>query len=159
MFGKKVNTIVDKCFITNIIKLCLALCRTSARRQIMTFGEYLHMKRIEAKITIRSFASMVGISPSFLCDLESGSRAFPENSKKVPDLLEKMIKTLQLSENDSEIFKNYAKESMLLGNRVPTEISEYLKSVPEAQQALRLANEKSVKKEEWEKFIKILKEK
>jgi len=125
----------------------------------MTFGEFLNLKRIEAKITIRKFASDVGISPSFLCDLENGNRAFPAKSKKTPDLLEKMIITLKLDENDTKLFKDYAEESMLLGNRVPNEISEYLQRVPEAQQALRLAKEKSITKEEWERFVEMLKEK
>lgn len=125
----------------------------------MTFGEFLNLKRIEAKITIRKFASDVGISPSFLCDLENGNRAFPAKSKKTPDLLEKMITNLRLNENDTKLFKDYAEESMLLGNRVPNEISEYLQRVPEAQQALRLAKEKSITKEEWEKFVEMLKEK
>lgn len=124
----------------------------------MTFGEFLSMKRIEAKITIRSFANAVGISPSFLCDLENGSRAFPAKSKKTPDLLERMVATLNLNDNDAKLFKDYAEQSMLSGNRIPSEISNYLQRVPEAQQALRLAKDKSVTKEDWEKIIQILKE-
>ncbi|MCQ3035128.1 MAG: helix-turn-helix domain-containing protein [Bacilli bacterium] len=116
------------------------------------------MKRIEAKITIRSFANAVGISPSFLCDLENGSRAFPAKSKKTPDLLERMVATLNLNDNDAKLFKDYAEQSMLSGNRIPSEISNYLQRVPEAQQALRLAKDKSVTKEDWEKIIQILKE-
>jgi transcriptional regulator with XRE-family HTH domain len=125
----------------------------------MTFGEFLNSKRTEAKITIRRFAELVGISPSFLCDLENSSRPFPAKSRKTPDLLEKMINALNLNEDDAILFKQYAEQSLLLGNRIPNEISEYLKRVPEAQQALRLANEKSLNNEEWEELLKIIKEK
>lgn len=147
---------------TNNVRCIIKIVQQNAEQkggQKMTFGEFLNMKRIEAKITIRKFASEVGISPSFLCDLENGNRAFPAKSKKTPDLLEKMIFALNLNENDSKLFKDYAEESMLLGNRLPNEISDYLQRVPEAQQALRLANEKSITNEEWEKFIQILREK
>lgn len=141
-----------------IIEVCSAICRTRNGDLNMTFGEFLNMKRTEAKITIRSFANAVGISPSFLCDLENGSRAFPAKSKKTPDLLERMVATLNLNDNDAKLFKDYAEQSMLSGNRIPSEISNYLQRVPEAQQALRLAKDKSVTKEDWEKIIQILKE-
>ncbi len=124
----------------------------------MRFGEFLNEKRVGKRITVRSFAAMVGISPSFLCDLESGTRAFPARSKKSPDLLEKMVSALSLDDAEAKEFKDLAEESMLSGNRVPAEISEYLQKVPEAQQALRLAKEKSVSKEEWEEFVRMLKE-
>lgn len=124
----------------------------------MRFGEFLNEKRVGKRITVRSFAAMVGISPSFLCDLESGTRAFPARSKKSPDLLEKMVSALSLDDAEAKEFKDLAEESMLSGNRVSAEISEYLQKVPEAQQALRLAKEKSVSKEEWEEFVRMLKE-
>ena len=93
----------------------------------MTFGEFLLLKRTDQRITIRQFASNIGISPSFLCDLESGNRAFPANSRKYPDLLEKIISALSLDEKEATLMRNLAKESMLIGDRVPPEISDYLK--------------------------------
>ncbi len=125
----------------------------------MDFGKFLNQKRAAAKITVRGFAQKVGISPSFLCDLESGNRAFPAKSKKNPDLMDKMIEALGLNEEDTKRFKEYAEESMLMGNRLPDEISEYLRNVPEAQQALRVASEKSITGEEWEQLVRTLKDK
>lgn len=124
----------------------------------MDFSNYLSKKRIESHITIRKFAAMIGISPSFLCDLENGARAFPAKSKS-PDLLEKMITALGLDEASADYFRLLADQSMLRGDKVPTEISDYLKRVPEAAVALRKANEKNVTKEQWDEFIKILEEK
>ena len=124
----------------------------------MEFSEYLSQKRIEKHIPIRKFAEMIGISPSFLCDLESGHRAFPAKSK-FPDLLEKMIAALELNEEEAEVFRSLVEQSMLKGDKVSPEISAYLKRVPEAAVALRKANENNVSKEQWEAIIKILEEK
>lgn len=125
----------------------------------MTFGQFLALKRMEKRISVRKFATLIHISPSFLCDLESEHRAFPANSRKFPNLLDEIISALALNDEDSELIRNLAKESMLIGNRVPSEISDYLKKVPEAQQALRIASEKGVCKEDWENFVKLLESK
>ena len=124
----------------------------------MEFSNYLSQTRTEKHIPIRKFAALIGISPSFLCDLESGARGFPAKSK-FPDLLENMIAALELSKKDAEYFRLLAEQSMLKGDKVSPEISAYLKRVPEAAVALRKANENNVSKEQWEKIIKILEEK
>ena len=124
----------------------------------MEFSNYLLQKRTEKHIPIRKFAALIGISPSFLCDLESGARGFPAKSK-FPDLLENMIAALELSNEDAEYFRLLAEQSMLKGDKVSPEISAYLKRVPEAAVALRKANENNVSKEQWEKITKILEEK
>ena len=123
----------------------------------MKFGKYLSLKRSERKLTIRKLASMIGISPAFLCDLESGDRAFPANSKKYPDLLEKMISELNLNEEDKKIFIQLANESMLEKDKVSSEVKDYLLNVPRAQEALRIAAASNATDEDWEAFIKSLK--
>lgn len=124
----------------------------------MEFSTYLSQKRREKQIPIRKFAAEIGISASFLCDLESGVRAFPSRSK-FPNLLEKIITALELNENDKELFRSLVEQSMLKGDKVSQEISAYLKRVPEAAVALRKANENDVSREQWEEIIKILEEK
>lgn len=124
----------------------------------MEFSNYLSQKRTEKRIPIRKFALLIGISPSFLCDLENGTRAFPAKSK-FPDLLERMIGSLELNERDAEQFRSLAEQSMLRGDKVSPEISAYLKRVPEAAVALRKANENNISREQWEEIIKILEEK
>lgn len=122
----------------------------------MTFGDFLSTKRVERKITVRGFALLIGISPSFLCDLESGNRAFPAKSRKYPDLFERISSTLKLTEEERKTLKDLSEESMLLGDRIPSEISEYLQRVPQAQQVLRLAKERDISKEKWEEIRKML---
>ena len=124
----------------------------------MTFGGYLTQKRKEKGMTIRYFAKEIGISPSFLCDLETDDRAFPSNSKKCPDLFNNIVKTLKLNDDEKNELRKLADESMLAGDKISAEISEYLKRVPEASVALRKANENNVSKEKWDEIMKILEE-
>ena len=124
----------------------------------MNFKEYLSLKRQEKQLTIRKFATLIGISPAFLCDLESGSRSFPANSKKYPDLLERIIKVLELDDNEREIMIQLAHESMLEKDKISAEVKEYLQGTPRAQEALRKAAECGATDEAWEAFIKSLKE-
>ena len=74
----------------------------------MEFSNYLSQKRTEKHIPIRKFAATIGISPSFLCDLESGARAFPVKSK-FPELLENMIAAI--NEKYGSVL-NYLKEAI-----------------------------------------------
>ena len=124
--------------------------------QKMEFKEFLTLKRKEKQLTLRKFALLIGISPAFLCDLESGNRSFPANSKKYPDLLEKMIAALELDTNEKELFISLASKSMLEKDKVPQEVKTYLQNVPLAQQALRKATEVGATSEQWEEFIKTL---
>lgn len=124
----------------------------------MNFKEYLSLKRQEKQLTIRKFATLIGISPAFLCDLESGSRSFPANSKKYPDLLERIINVLELDDNEREIMIQLAHESMLEKDKISAEVKEYLQGTPRAQEALRKAAECGATDEAWEAFIKALKE-
>ena len=125
----------------------------------MKFKDYLTLKRKERKMTIRKFASIIGISPAFLCDLESGSRSFPANSKKYPDLLGKIINGLELDDKEKEIMIRLAHESMLEKDKISPEVKKYLQGVPRAQEALRKAAECGATDEEWETFIKSLEKK
>ncbi len=125
----------------------------------MEFKEYLTLKRKEKNLTLRKFALLIGISPAFLCDLESGNRSFPANSKKYPDLLNKMISALELDDNDKQLLISLASKSMLEKDKVPHEVKTYLQNVPLAQQALRKAAEVNATNEEWEEFIRFLEEK
>lgn len=120
----------------------------------MTFKEFLSIKRKEKKLTIRKFAGMIGISPAFLCDLESGNRSFPANSKKYPNLLNKIVEKLELSDTDAALMSKLADESMLEKDKVSFQVKTYLLNVPMAQQALRKAQEIGVTNEEWEAFIR-----
>jgi len=67
-----------------------------------------------------------------------------------------IISSLDLTSEDSIMLRRLAEESMLNGDRLSPEISVYLQNVPEAQQALRIAKENGISKEEWNAFIKLI---
>lgn len=121
----------------------------------MEFGEFLNNKRREKRFTVRNFAELVDISPSFLCDLENGDRPFPSQSKKA-NLLNKMCEVLELNEESTIEFKKLADQSALKRNKLPNEMSAYLLNNPLAQQALRKATDKKTSDKTWAKVIKIL---
>ena len=122
----------------------------------MEFKEFISNKRKEKGLTLRKFATLIGISPAFLCDLESGNRSFPANSKKYPDLLVNISNVLELNEKDHNTLIDLASKSMLEKDKVPVEVKEYLQNVPMAQQALRIASEAGATNEQWEEFIKAI---
>ncbi len=125
----------------------------------MNFNEFLLLKRKEKGLTIRGLANLVGISPAFLCDLESGNRAFPANSKKYPNLLAMLIINLDLNEEESKLIKKLADESMLSKDKIALDLKNYLQNVPLAQQALRKAQENNITNEDWANFIKMIERK
>lgn len=124
----------------------------------MKFKDYLSTKRKERGITVRAFAAMVKISPSFLCDLESGNRQFPSNSKVNPNLLNDIIASLNLVGEDAAMMERLANESMLEVDKVSAEVSNYLKTVPQASAALRIAKDKNITQEKWDEIVRILEE-
>lgn len=122
------------------------------------FGSFLQQKRKEKHLTVRSFADSVGISPSFLCDLESGARSFPSKSKK-PDLEARMIDVLGLVGEDADNFHALGQDSMLGKNRMSPDMAVYLQNAPKAQEALRKAKEVNASDEDWARFLKSLEKK
>jgi transcriptional regulator with XRE-family HTH domain len=126
--------------------------RTRKNTMENKFGETLKGYRLSKGFTVRGFSKAVGISPTFLCDLESGARSFPGKSK-FPNLCEDMIRALNLSKEEAEEFSSLASNSMLQSNRISPEMSEYLKSAPMAQQALRKARDNNWTDKDWADFM------
>ncbi len=122
----------------------------------MKFSEFLTLKRKEKRIPIRKFAEQINISPSFLCDLERGTRNFPLNSKKNPNLFNDMVKALSLNEKDKLEMSNLIEESQISNQTLSQELSAYLLSTPSAQQALRKAKDKNTSNETWKKIISVI---
>jgi len=50
------------------------------------FGEFLAKARRAKKITLRKLGQLVGLSPSFLSELEKGRRFPPKDEEKIRDL-------------------------------------------------------------------------
>ena len=124
----------------------------------MKLGEFLSSKRKEKGMTVREFAKKIEISPSFLCDLESGYRSFPSENK-IEGLFQRIVCALEMSDEDSSLFEKMIDESMFENGKMPHEIAVYLQAVPEAQVALRKAKNNEVGNDVWEAFSKALEKK
>lgn len=159
---KKINSqlceqsaFILKCFYYNEVVRMWANS-VSKRRKSMKFGEYLEGKRKERAIPLRTFAQKIRISPSFLCDLESGYRTFPSD-EKCEGLMGRIIKELTLNDEEAETLRKLADESMFSKGKVPSEIIHYLQSVPAAQMALRKAKESNASDETWQAIVEDMK--
>ncbi|MGL4873463.1 MAG: helix-turn-helix domain-containing protein [Clostridium sp.] len=105
----------------------------------MKFGEYIKEKRLEKGISLREFASRVGISPSYLSDIEKGRRNAPNDEK-----LKKIEKELFVIQKDIDQFYDLAGISK---NYVATDLSEYIMENKEVRYFLR--NTKDDDKDEF----------
>ncbi|GHT40548.1 hypothetical protein AGMMS49921_02130 [Endomicrobiia bacterium] len=84
----------------------------------ITFGKHLKELRAKKSFTLRGFATMIGMAPSYLSDIEQGKRNAPTK-----DYLDKMIKELNQEDLDVNTFYDLAKE----GKAVP--IAEDVKKI------------------------------
>ena len=48
---------------------------------MLKFGEYIKSKRLEKGISLRELASKVGITPTYMSDIEKGRRNAPNKEK------------------------------------------------------------------------------
>lgn len=55
-------------------------------REMSFFGEKLKNARIKKRITFRKLSELVGLSPSFLSELEKGIRQPPKEEEKIKNL-------------------------------------------------------------------------
>lgn len=121
------------------------------------FGEILSQRRKEKKVNLRKLAEAVGISPSYLSDLENGKRLPPSgDNEKYKDLLNEIIDYLELTNDQKEELLIAADEELINKGYVTNEMSAYLNNNQAAVVALRKATTKNVEEEKWKKIIRIL---
>lgn len=99
----------------------------------MNFGEYIKLKRIEKGISLRQFASKIGISPSYMSDIEKGRRYAPDKEK-----LEQIQKVLFVRDEEIQKFYDLAGLSR---NEVPQDLPEYIINNNEIKVLLRKTKE------------------
>jgi transcriptional regulator with XRE-family HTH domain len=86
-------------------------------RKARTFGQVLRERRIEKGLTLRKFADMVGISPTYLSQVEQDN-VDPPTAERV----KKMAELLDAS----------ADEWIALAGRVPEDLPEIIQKHPTA---------------------------
>lgn len=111
-----------------------------------TFGKTVRRLRLDnTDYSLREFARLLGVSASYLSDIEKDRRTPPSEDR--------IIKMAELLKADSN-------ELLALAEKMPPEFYEtftksdvYTKKVPEF---LRRASEQNLSEEQWDKLIKEL---
>lgn len=107
------------------------------------FGVYLRERRLELGMSLRYFSGLLGLTPAYISDIESGNRLAPIKS------LEKIIDILKIEKEDINAFYDLA--GCTHGNW--QDINEYLAKTPNARKVLRLAKDKNLSDEELSTMI------
>ena len=125
-------------------------------------GEYLKNLRKQKWYSLREAQDLLGVSRTFICDLENGA-PFPSGNKKGErrNLVQKYIEVFELDEKQAEEFKLMIDESLLgkSSNNISADVVDYLKSNQVVQQVLRKAIEADLSEEEWNDFLERIKNK
>jgi transcriptional regulator with XRE-family HTH domain len=111
----------------------------------MVFGEYIKQKRQEKNITLRAFADLVGIAPSYMSDIEKSKRNAPTQ-----EILDKMIEVLNLSEDEKNELLDVAATSK---DAIAQDLTEYVSENPNVRVALRKAKDLNLGDDEWIRII------
>jgi len=123
-------------------------------------GDYLKTLRKNKGFSLREAEELLGVSRTFICDLENGA-PFPSGNKKSEkiNLVQKYIEVYGLTPKEAEKFKLMIDESLLnkSSSNISADVVEYLKSNQVVQQVLRKAIESDLSEEEWNKFLKRIK--
>ncbi len=125
-------------------------------------GEYLKTLRKQKGFSLREAEKLLGVSRTFICDLENGA-PFPSGNKKVEktNLVQKYVEVYELAPKEAERFKLMVDESLLnkSSNNISADVVEYLKTNQVVQQVLRKAIESDLSEQEWNEFLERIKNK
>lgn len=118
----------------------------------ITFGEYVRQKRLDRKITLRSFAKQVGISATFISGMENNDKSAPSD-----EVLKNIAEILQLDKGETDKLYDLAVQTKA-SNPLPLDIAETVRENAVVRIALRVAKDLDATDEEWEDFMRRLKE-
>ena len=119
------------------------------------FSEYLREKRMEKNITLRKMAKDLGISVSYLSDIESGHKMAPNSKEdKYKTIIEDITVYLELNNSDKEKLVMLADRDLVEHGHISNDITSYMGVTPLASVALRKAKETNLTDEDWERIIR-----
>lgn len=113
------------------------------------FGEFIKDKRLQAHITLRSFAESLGVSAPYVTDVEK-DRKNPFNN----DLLEKAASILHLDDEEKVEMYDLAGEKR---NEIAPDIPDYIMQRDYVSAALRTARDLDADEADWQRFVDELK--
>ena len=119
------------------------------KKENMRFGTYLKTLRTEREITLKTMSENLGISLSFLSDVEQNRRK-PFDSDK----LGKIVTYMQLDEDAKALLYDLAAKEK---GTIPDDIDDIMMHTEVgdmARHALRLTNAGVIDEADWKKFIR-----
>lgn len=116
-----------------------------------SFGQFLHEKRLERKMSYRDLASSLGLSAPYISDMEKGRRNAPSM-----DVLENLASYFNLSEKEKTMMFDLAGESK---NEIAPDLPNYIRDNNSVVVALRTARDLGATQKDWENFVRELRKK
>jgi len=121
------------------------------KERYMRFGEFIRSKRLKdpRELTLKDVAEQLGISLTFLSDIENGRRK-PFDSEKI----EQLCSFLNLGDEDRERMYDLAARET---GAVPSDIDDtfmYTDIGDLARRAIRMSNAGIIAEEDWREFIR-----
>ena len=121
------------------------------------FGDYISKKRKEKDISLRTMARDLGISVSYLSDLEQGHKLPPNSAKdKYKNLLLIIMDYLELTDEEKNRCQSLADTDLVKNGYVSNDITNYMGQTPLANVALRKAKDLNYSDDDWKKIIETL---
>ena len=120
----------------------------------MRYGQFLRSKRVSdsRELTLKDVAEELGVSVSFVSDVEQGRRK-PYDEPKT----QKLIAFLHLSEEDVALMYDLAARE---NSRIPRDLDDimmYSEAGDMARFALRMTKKGLVNEDDWRQFIRYIK--
>ena len=111
-----------------------------------TFGDFVRSRRVELGYSVRALAANIGITATYLSDIENGARPAPLK------LLGSFARELQVSPSEYEAFL----ELVNLSHQNWPDITEFLTKRPNARKFLKLASKQNLSDDVFAKLIEIV---
>lgn len=126
------------------------------REKYLRYGQFLKRKRVSdsRELTLRDIAEVLGVSVSFVSDVEQGRRK-PYDEVKT----QKLIDFLNFKEDDIALMYDLAARE---NSRIPRDLDEimmYSEAGDMARFALRMTKKGLVDENDWRQFIRYIKTK
>lgn len=115
-----------------------------------TFGEIIKERREELGLSLRSVAKKLGMLAMYLSDIERGNRTPPIGNNVKEDYMSKIIKVLQIPNDQVDIFYDIAYASKY---GISKKIKDYINNNTYIENIILLAMNSDLSDEDWQKII------
>ena len=119
------------------------------------FGKFIRNKRIEKRLTLIAAAKILGISFSYLSDIENGHKLPPNSlNDDHKGLMKKFRECFEMTDDEYDQLLKLADKELVDKGHLANEVNQYMIENPLATVALRKATKKNLSEKDWKKIIK-----